>query len=417
MPNRYTLASEFTRPAREQSLLAALATSPETYWEILDCLTPEAFTTERPLFEKLVEAVEQDSPLPVVHGEPAADPHAVAQELAGLYQKRLLADLGRAFLEALREDTSATELITQLEEQLSRIQQAIREFRSGQVMALPDLFPEMLRDIRARHQAVKEHGKATVGLPTGITRLDNLLGGLQPGLHLLAAEPGMGKTMFALQVAAHVAQEGVPVLFVSFEESLPRLALKAVCSRVGLEAKRFTDGYEDPETLAWAMQQYGPALAKLYLIEGTARLSVAQVKAKALQVMHRSGTKRCLIIVDYLQRWAASRRDFADFRHVVSGLVSDLRELALRLDSPIVVISSQNRLGQGSAKLVSLKESGDIEYSADTALFLVEAEKRTATPPARAVDLVIEKNRYGDKGKVDLIFRPQVGLFREEERP
>jgi replicative DNA helicase len=30
---------------------------------------------------------------------------------------------------------------------------------------------------------------------------------------------------------------------------------------------------------------------------------------------------------------------------------------------------------------------------------------------------VVEKNRYGDKGTVHLIFRPQVGLFREEERP
>jgi len=80
------------------------------------------------------------------------------------------------------------------------------------------------------------------------------------------------------------------------------------------------------------------------------------------------------------------------------------------------VVSSQNRPGQGTANLTSLKESGDLEYSADTAMFLVEAQKRTATPPARAVDLVLEKNRYGDKGKVELIFKPDIGTFREEAR-
>jgi replicative DNA helicase len=99
---------------------------------------------------------------------------------------------------------------------------------------------------------------------------------------------------------------------------------------------------------------------------------------------------------------------------VVSGLVSELRDLALRLDSPVLVISSQNRPGQGSASLVSLKESGDLEYSADTAMFLVEADKRTVAAPSRAVDLVIEKNRYGDKGRIELIFKPQLGQFREE---
>jgi replicative DNA helicase len=66
--------------------------------------------------------------------------------------------------------------------------------------------------------------------------------------------------------------------------------------------------------------------------------------------------------------------------------------------------------------LVSLKESGDLEYSADTALFLVEADKPQPEPPARAVDLVVEKNRYGPKGRIPLIFRPELGVFREAER-
>jgi replicative DNA helicase len=33
-------------------------------------------------------------------------------------------------------------------------------------------------------------------------------------------------------------------------------------------------------------------------------------------------------------------------------------------------------------------------------LFLTEAQERLATPPARAVELTVAKNRHGDTGKV-----------------
>jgi len=416
MPVGVNLESFFVNPELERALLAAIAARPETYWEVLDLLPPEALTETRKAFEELAEAIEQEKPLPKVEGKPAADSVAAARELAELYQKRLLAGLAQEFLDELRGDTPAAELITDLEDGLARVQQAVRELRAGQVIALPDLLPDVIADVRARRQAVKEQGAAAVGLPTGITKLDKLLGGLQPGLHLLAAEPGQGKTTFTLQVAANVTLAGYPVLFVSFEEALPRLTLKVICAQAGLEAKKFADGYGDAAELERAAREYGPKLAALYLIEGTARLTVPQLKAKTLQAMAKRKAEKCLVIVDYLQRWAAGRRDFTDFRHTVSGLVSELRELALRLDSPVIVVSSQNRPGQGTANLTSLKESGDLEYSADTAMFLVEAQKRTATPPARAVDLVLEKNRYGDKGKVELIFKPDIGTFREEAR-
>lgn len=417
MPKRFVLAEEFTDPQLERELLAAIAANPELYWELFDLLVPEAMTETRQAFEKLAAAVEQEKPLPAVEGEPAQDPVAAARKLAGLYQKRLLADLAQDFLEKLRGEISAAELITNLEESLARVQQAVKELRAGQVLALPDLLPQVLSDVAARRQAVKEQGTAAVGLPTGIPKLDKLLGGLQTGLHLLAAEPGQGKTTFTLQVASHVVRAGYPVLFLSFEEPLPRVVLKVLCAMAGLEPKKFADGYGDPQQLERAAKEHAPALAALYLMEGSIRLTVSQVRAKALQVLTRRKAKRCLIVIDYLQRWAACRREYAEFRHLVSGLVTELRELSLRLDSPIMVISSQNRPGQGTANLTSLKESGDLEYAADTVLFLVEAApKRTPTPPARAVDLVIEKNRYGDKGRVELIFRPDVGVFREEAR-
>src|SRR6266851_6034494 len=97
-----------------------------------------------------------------------------------------------------------------------------------------------------------------------------------------------------------------------------------------------------------------------------------------------------------------------------------LRELAQGLHSPVLALASHNRSagnygnGKGTAALDSLKESGDLEYAAAVVLFLTEAQERCATPPARAVELTVAKNRHGDTGKVELIFRSDVGTMRQE---
>jgi len=417
MPRKFTLAEAFTDPKLERSLLAAIAANPEVYWEVLDLLPPEALTETRQVYEQLGEAIVKNDPLPEidVDEKEAPDPVAAARELADLYQRRLLAESAQKFMDGLYDKIPVDELINVLETGLVRAQQAVREVQAGRVVALPDLLAEVIKDAEARQKAVRE-GNGTVGLPSGIRKLDKLLGGFQPGLHLLAAEPGQGKTTLTLQISSHVARNGWPVLFVSFEETLRRLALKVICSRADLVAKDFADGTGRIEELERAIRAYASSLEGLHFVEGTSRLTVSQLKAKALQIMTKRNAKQCLIVVDFLQRWASGRREYTEYRHVVSALVSELRELSLRIDSPMLVISSQNRPGQGTANLISLKESGDLEYSADTALFLVENKQRTVTPPARAVDLVVEKNRYGDKGTIPLIFRPDVGIFREEDR-
>ena len=103
----------------------------------------------------------------------------------------------------------------------------------------------------------------------------------------------------------------------------------------------------------------------------------------------------------------------------VEVMGNSLRELAVRLaprlgDSEPKRAEGRNRVNC-AASLDSLKESGDLEYMADVALFLTQDDKRAITPPARAVTLTVAKNRHGDLGAVPLIFRPDKSNFGEEE--
>lgn len=112
----------------------------------------------------------------------------------------------------------------------------------------------------------------------------------------------------------------------------------------------------------------------------------------------------------------------ATVRERVETMATMLRELSGRLHSPVVALASQNRAEgdydgkKGSPNLASLKESGDLEYSADVVLFLTPAKDRSSVSPARAVDLTIGKNRNGATGKVELVFRPDIGTLREEAK-
>lgn len=57
-------------------------------------------------------------------------------------------------------------------------------------------------------------------IPTGFSGLDKVLnGGLTPGLTILGALSGLGKTTLALQIADQIASRGENTLFVSLEMS------------------------------------------------------------------------------------------------------------------------------------------------------------------------------------------------------
>jgi replicative DNA helicase len=420
----YHLQDEFRDLAAERQLLAAFAQQPTLYFELFDTLSIDVFTETQEVWQHLTVAIELGQPLAVpADWEPAPDPHAITQHLTDLHQRRLLAATQERLAAALFDSTlPAATLVALLEEEALRVQTAMRETAASRLRWASDVVPQVLAAADARRQQREETGRTVLGVPTGLLSLDEALNGLMEGLYLLGGPPGMGKTTLALQLAAHATRE-VPVVFVTFENAPMALTLKALCAAGGVNPQDVYRGQADLTRLRAAARTWQPVAARLALVEGSGRLTVAQVRAQALRAMQHHGTTQCLVIVDYLQLWAKvaeELRGSMSVRERVELLGSALRELAARLHSPVLALSSQNRAqghygnGKGTAALDSLKESGDLEYMADVVLFLTEAPERQARPPARAVDLTLAKNRHGDIGKMGLIFRPDLGTLREE---
>jgi len=128
--------------------------------------------------------------------------------------------------------------------------------------------------------------------------VDRVLGGgLVPGsLVLVAGEPGIGKSTLLLQVAAAIAKEGSPAVYVSGEESARQVALRA--QRIGgLSPHLLLLPETSCEAVLAQLEELGPGLVVVDSVqtmvveevEGVAG-SVGQVRQVAARFQHLAKT-------------------------------------------------------------------------------------------------------------------------------
>ena len=138
-----------------------------------------------------------------------------------------------------------------------------------------------------------------IRLRVGIGELDRVLGGglVTGSLTLIGGDPGVGKSTLLLMVLAAFADRGIPVLYVSGEESARQIRLRA--ERLGISGESL---YLLPETdldaVMAAAENMGPRVLVLDSVQTlyTGRLdgvpgSVSQVREVASRAMTLAKTK------------------------------------------------------------------------------------------------------------------------------
>ena len=239
-----------TEISLEVGLLAAL--NAETWAEAqIAGLSAEMFADKecQALFRDMAAAATERRPFPQVEGDPVEDVGEAARQVVELYQRRFVTVAMDHLKDGLAGKRDIKDVISRAEAALAAARLAAGD-RVGEARSFMDLWPDVMANVQDIAEARAE-GRP-LGLQTGIPKLDALTGGLQTGLHVLAAEPGAGKTTLCLQWAREAAARGIPALFLTFDETPERLALKTLCAAAELEQKDFAEGRGDLAALEQA---------------------------------------------------------------------------------------------------------------------------------------------------------------------
>ena len=240
------------------------------------------------------------------------------------------------------------------------------------------------------------HDSSVIGLPTGFTDLDDLTAGLQPGdLVVLAGRPSMGKTSLALNISENVAiGSKMPVAIYSGEMRSEQLGMRLMASlgRINLHTIR-TGNLEDDD---WPRLTHAIGLmadAPIFIDDSRLRSIVSIVdQARKLKKDHGLG----LVVIDSLTLFVDenSKSGSPD----ISQAVRTLKNLAIELHVPIIVISNVSRLvvlrSNKRPLLSDLDGTSDIAQYADVVLFLYRNEVYEDDPRSNGIaDVIVALQR------------------------
>ncbi|HWH25773.1 MAG TPA: DNA repair protein RadA [Pseudolysinimonas sp.] len=127
--------------------------------------------------------------------------------------------------------------------------------------------------------------------PSGIPEFDRVLGGgIVPGAAiLLSGEPGVGKSTLLLEVAARIARAGARVLYVSAEESVNQVRLRASRTNA-LDDNLYLAAETDLATILGQIEAVSPALLIVDSVQTVSSAASDGAAGQPAQVREVAGT-------------------------------------------------------------------------------------------------------------------------------
>ena len=333
-------------------------------------------------------------------------------------EKALLRDLIRTSQQILTSAVQADETTDTLLDEAEKAIFSVSEQRLGRgFIPLKQSAEETFKYI----EELTERQELITGVASGFPQLDEKTAGFQPSeLIILAARPAMGKTAFALNLAAHAAiQNGKRVGMFSLEMAHQQLFMRLLCSEAKIDAHRLRTGRIGKEQWQSILRAYGPLSEAPMFIDDTPGVTIMEMRAKSRRLLREHGLD--LLIVDYMQLMRGTGR-YDSRQQEISDISRSLKELAKELNVPVVALSQlsrapENRGGDHRPQLSDLRESGAIEQDADVVLFLFREElyKRDDPELAGKADLTIGKQRNGPIATIHLNFIRKYTRFANPE--
>ena len=327
--------------------------------------------------------------------------------------RKVIEDLSHSISSVYDGQKDLNEILSQTEQNLSTIS---NEQKKG-FRPIIDVIDSTQSILDERSQKVGD----VTGTSTGFTDFDQITTGLhEDNLIIIAARPAMGKTAFALNIAQNVAKNSDKAVAIFSLEMGAESLVERMLSAEGLIPSYHvrTGNLSESEWRRMISAQERLARGKIF-IDDTAGIRISEIRSKAKRLAQENGGLG-LIVIDYLQLIEGRGRE--NRQQEVSEISRQLKIIAKELKVPVIALSQLSRgVDQRNDKrpiLSDLRESGSIEQDADIVAFLYREAyyKRDEQEELDNVtELILEKNRHGSLGTVQLFFLKEYAKFSNKE--
>jgi replicative DNA helicase len=286
------------------------------------------------------------------------------------------------------------------------------------------------------------------GISTGISDLDQKLGGLHPSdLIIIAARPSMGKSSLCANIAFNVARRyawepqpdgtrktvnGGVVAFFALEMSAAQMAMRLVAEVSDVPSDKIRKGEITAAEFGRIRDAAGEIQEAPLFIDDTGGISISKLVARARRLKRSVGLD--LIVIDYVQLITAGGGSRPENRvQEISQITQGLKSLAKELQVPVIAAAQLSRQVENREdkrpQLSDLRESGSIEQDADVVMsiyresyYLSRTEPREGTEEHLAwqekmdlirnhAEIIIGKQRHGPIGTVKLHYDENITKF------
>jgi len=384
----------------ERAVLGSLMIDPDAIIKVANFLRAEDFFRERHswLYEAMLALNERREPLDFVTivdelerrnqleeiGGPAYLTELITNTPTALYidhyarivertalLRRLIAAAGKIAEIAYDESQDVDEVVDHAEQLIFGVSESRIHRDLTPIRAIMSNVVDRI-DFLARNQ------DTLMGVPTGFTMLDRLLGGLQKSdLLILAGRPGMGKTSFGLSIAQNAARRyGARVAVFSLEMSNEQLVQRLLSMETGIDSHRLRMGAVQEEEWPILLEAANLLASTSIFIDDTPAASVTDIRTKCRRLYAEHGLD--MILIDYMQlmtgQGGGNGRN-ENRQQEISYISRSLKSLARELNVPVIALSQLSRAVEARADkrpmLSDLRESGCL--TGDTLVYLPES--------------------------------------------
>ena len=295
---------------------------------------------------------------------------------------------------------------------VDRYEECQKIFDEASQIGLSDDFGHSVYDLEEKALS----NDYTVSIPTGIDKLDEVLGGgLDKGkIGLIIAAAGFGKTTFTTAIDAYAAtykcpannNEGYKVLQIYFEDDdvdIARKHFSKITEREARDFKRLTD--EEKEGVEYLLENFSDKET----LTRNLRLKRFKTNTKSasdieifLKRLINSGFKPDLVSIDYFECLAPEKGGYqTDSEWTREGnTMRKLENIAHEFDIALWVPTQGTKDSMNSPEVVRMDQASGSAKKVHVAQLIISIARAIGDIDKRKAVVSILKNRSGRSGKI-----------------